>query len=162
MPIIIGSSYSPVYSVSSTLSPAAANRVHLALMNNSSSRIAVIAVSYNGILTATVTGYPLGIYLVRTNSISGGSTVSIVKLDSTYPDVQNIIAYITPTLNNTLGIIDVTAINVEDAGGITGMVKNYGNDSYKIIVNPDEGIALVQYGVSGVGLIGLTIFFEVI
>lgn len=147
-------------------SSVAANKVHLALWNGSGSRrtIRIRNITVSTETTAAVTGFQMGIRVNRiTSAPSGGTAVTIAKLDSSNPDLPaQITASTGPSV--TLGpLLMAAGINPEETGGpgYTAPLYVCREDEQCITLREGEGIAVSQYGTAGVGLVDVFVIFEV-
>jgi uncharacterized membrane protein YwzB len=149
----------PVYAVAVNASAVAASKHHLSIWNGSSSYIRILKVIVSMHITAAVTGFIMQYIMQRASAVSGGTALTIVKLDNRDPDPPSGISATTgATVTLKEAPIAIFALNPEETGGF-----NYTQfDPPKpIVVAPNEGITIQQYATAGVGLFNAVIYFSV-
>lgn len=157
----------PTYSACVVASTVAANKHHLVIFNNSTSRVIILRVLISPETTATVTGFIMGYRLIRTTTAgAGGTAITVNKMDTSDPNLpSDITVWTNPTTAPTLGpVVAVASINPEEAGGGPSNVKIYEWMFWEkpLTLRQGEGITLQQYGTAGVGLLDACAIFMVI
>jgi hypothetical protein len=109
--------------------------------------------------TATVSGYIMQYIMQRASTVSGGTALTIVKLDNRDPALPSEISAATgATVTLKEAPIAIFALNPEE----TGSQCHCQFDPPKpIVVAPSEGITIQQYATAGVGLFNAVIYFSV-
>jgi hypothetical protein len=149
----------PVYAVAVSASAVAASKHHLSIWNGSTSYIRILKIIVNMHSTATVSGYVMQYILQRASAISGGTALTIVKLDNRDPDLPSGISATTgATVTLTEAPLAIFAINPEETGGFAHIQYD---PCKPIVVAPNEGITIQQYATAGVGLFNAVIYFSV-
>ena len=149
----------PVYAVAVNASSVAANKHHLSIWNGSSRYIRILKVIVAMHSTATVSGFIMQFIMQRASAVSGGTDLTIVKLDNRDPDLPSGISSVTgATVTLKEAPIAIFTLNPEE----TGSQCHVQFDPPKpIVVAPNEGITIRQYATAGVGLFNAVIFFSV-
>jgi hypothetical protein len=149
----------PVYAVAVSASAVGASKHHLTIWNGSSSYIRILKVIVAMHSTATVSGYIMQYIMQRASVVSGGTALTIVKLDPRDPDLPSGISAVTgATVTLKEAPIAIFALNPEE----TGSFSHIQFDPPKpIVVAPNEGITIQQYATAGVGLFNAVIYFSV-
>jgi hypothetical protein len=149
----------PVYVVAVSASAVAASKHHLSIWNGSSSYIRILNVIVAMHSTATVSGFIMQFIMQRANVVSGGTALTIVKLDNRDSDLPSGISAVTgATVTLKEAPIAIFTINPEE----TGSQCHVQFDPPKpIVVAPNEGITIQQYATAGVGLFNAVIYFSV-
>jgi hypothetical protein len=149
----------PVYAVAVSASAVAASKHHLSIWNGSSSYIRILKVIVAMHSTATVSGYAMQYILQRASAVSGGTALTIVKLDNRDPDLPSGISAATgATVTLKEAPISIFALNPEETGS---QVHVQFEPPKPIVVAPSEGITIQQYATAGVGLFNAVIYFSV-
>jgi len=150
---------SPVYAVAVNASAVAASKHHLSIWNGSSSYIKIRKVIVSMHSTATVTGYIMQYILQRASAVSGGTALTIVKLDNRDPAPPSGISAVTgATVTLSEAPIAIFALNPEETGAFATIQFD---PPKPIVVAPNEGITIQQYATAGVGLFNAVIYFTV-
>lgn len=149
----------PVYAVSVSASTVSANKHHLTIWNGSTYYIRILYVIASMHTTATVTGYIMQYIMQRASAVSGGTALTIMKLDPRYPELPTgISAYTGATVTLKEAPIAIFAVNPEDTGASAYMIFK---PPVPIVIQPSEGITIQQYATAGVGLFNAVIYFSV-
>jgi hypothetical protein len=150
----------PVYVTGVEGSSVAADKHHLTIWNGSSSYIRILKVLLSMHETATVSGYVMGFFLYRADSVSGGTPANIIKLDPRDPDLpRGISAYTGATVTTIAGNrLALFALNPEETGAFCFIDFT---PPKPIVVPPNQGVTLKQYSYAGVGLFNAVIYFSV-
>jgi hypothetical protein len=149
----------PIYVVAVSASSVSASKHHLTLWNGSTSRVRVIGIIVAMHETATVSGYIMQFLVYRASAVSGGTALTIDRLDPDDPaPPSGITASTGATVTVTGAPLAIFTLNPEETGG--------GNWIYfvppkPIIVKPNTGLTIQQYGTAGVGLFNAVIYFSV-
>jgi len=149
----------PIYVVAVSASSVSASKHHLTLWNGSTSRVRVIGIIVAMHETATVSGYIMQFLVYRASAVSGGTALTIDRLDPDDPaPPSGITASTGATVTVTGQPLAIFTLNPEETGG--------GNWIYfvppkPIIVKPNTGLTIQQYGTAGVGLFNAVIYFSV-
>jgi hypothetical protein len=149
----------PVYAVSVSASSVAANKHHISLWNGSTHYLRILMVLVGIHSTAAVTGYIMQFIMQRASDVSGGTTLTITKLDNRDPDIPT---GITATTGATVTLkespIAIFTINPEETGGSSFITFK---PPKPIVIAPNEGITIRQYATAGAGLFNAVIYFSV-
>jgi hypothetical protein len=149
----------PVYAVAVNASAVAASKHHLTIWNGSSSYIRILKVLVSMHSTATVTGYIMQYIMQRASAVSGGTALTIVKLDNRDPAPPSGISAVTgATVTLSEAPIAIFALNPEETGAFATIQFE---PPKPIVVAPNEGITIQQYATAGVGLFNAVIYFSV-
>jgi len=149
----------PVYAVAVSASAVAANKHHLSIWNGSSSYIRILKVLVSTHSTAAVSGYAMQYIMQRASAVSGGTALTIVKLDGRDPDLPSGISAVTgATVTLKEAPLAIFALCPEETGAHTQVDFN---PPKPIVVAPGEGITIQQYATAGVGLFNAVIYFSV-
>jgi hypothetical protein len=149
----------PVYAVAVSASSVAASKHHISLWNGSTSYLRIIAVIVGMHSTATVSGFDMQFIMQRASAVSGGTALTIVKLDNRDPDPPSGISAATgATVTLKEAPIAIFTINPEETGGDNW---RYFTPPKPIVIAPNEGITIQQYATAGVGLFNAVIYFSV-
>jgi uncharacterized membrane protein YwzB len=149
----------PVYVVAVSASSVSANKHHLTIWNGSTYRLRVLEIVVSMHETATVSGYIMQYLVYRASAVSGGTALSIDRLDPDDPaPPSGISAYTGATVTITGIPLAIFTLNPEETGG----------DCYRdfkppkpIVVKPGTGLTIQQYATAGVGLFNAVIYFSV-
>jgi uncharacterized membrane protein YwzB len=149
----------PVYVVSVNASSVSANKHHLTIWNGSTQRIRVLEIVVSMHETATVSGYIMQYLVYRASAVSGGTALTIDKLDPDDPAPPSGISASTGATVTITGIpLVIFTLNPEETGSQCWIdfkpVK-------PIVVKPSQGLTIQQYGTAGVGLFNAVIYFSV-
>jgi len=149
----------PVYAVAVSASAVGASKHHLSIWNGSSSYIRILKVIVAMHETATVSGYIMQYIMQRASVVSGGTALTIVKLDNRDPALPSGISAATgATVTLKEAPIAIFALNPEETGAFCQIQF----DPVKpIVVAPNEGITIQQYATAGVGLFNAVVYFSV-
>lgn len=152
-------SVNPVYAVAVSASAVAASKHHLSIWNDSTSYIRILQIIVSMHTTAAVTGFIMQYILQRASAVSGGTNLTIVKLDNRN---QNLPSGISATTGATVTLkeapIAIFALNPEETGSQCHIQFDPPNP---IVVAPNEGITIQQYATAGVGLFNAVIYFTI-
>jgi hypothetical protein len=149
----------PIYVVAVSASSVAANKHHLTLWNGSGSRIRVISMIVSIHTTGAVAGFPMQFLLYRASAVSGGTQLTIDKLDPDDPDPpSNISAYTGATVTVAGAPLAIFVLNPEETGAYPWI---YFRPPKPIIVKPSQGLTIQQYGTAGAGLFNAVMYFSV-
>ena len=150
----------PVYAVAVSASAVAASKHHLSLWNGTTNTyIRILRVSPSMHSTATVSGFIMQYILQRASAVSGGTTLTIVKLDPRDPDLPSGISAATgATVTLKEAPIHIFAINPEETGAFAQIEYT---PPRPIVIAPGEGITIQQYATAGVGLFNAVVYFTV-
>jgi hypothetical protein len=149
----------PVYAVAVSASAVAASKHHLSIWNGSSSYIRILKVIVSMHNTATVSGYIMQYIMQRASAVSGGTALTIVKLDNRDPAPPSGISAATgATVTLSEAPIAIFALNPEETGAFCQIQFD---PPKPIVVAPNEGITIQQYATAGVGLFNAVIYFSV-
>jgi hypothetical protein len=140
-------------------SAVAANKHHITLWNGSTYRLRVLRILVSMHTTGTVTGYVMQFLVYRALSVSGGTQLTIDKLDPDDPNPpRGIEAYTGASVTTTGSPLVIFAVNPEDTGGQCFIDFS---PPKPIVVKPSSGLTIQQYGIAGVGLFNAVIYFSV-
>jgi hypothetical protein len=149
----------PVYAVAVSASAVAASKHHISIWNGSTSYIRILRVIVSMHETAAVSGYIMQYIMQRASAISGGTALTIVKLDPRDPDPP---AGITAATGATVTLkeapIAIFALNPEETGAFCFIDFT---PPKPIVIAPGEGITIQQYATAGVGSFNAVIYFSV-
>jgi uncharacterized membrane protein YwzB len=149
----------PVYAVAVSASAVAASKHHLSIWNGSSSYIRILEVIVSMHSTATVSGFIMQYIMQRASAVSGGTALTIVKLDNRDPDLPSGISAATgATVTLSEAPLAIFALNPEETGGFAQILFE---PPKPIVVAPSGGITVQQYATAGVGLFNAVIYFSV-
>jgi hypothetical protein len=149
----------PVYAVAVSASSVAASKHHLSIWNGSSSYIRILEVIVSMHSTATVSGYIMQYIMQRASAVSGGTALTIVKLDNRDSNLPSGISAATgATVTLKEAPIAIFALNPEETGSQCHIQFE---PPKPIVVAPSEGITIQQYATAGVGLFNAVIYFSV-
>jgi hypothetical protein len=149
----------PVYAVAVSASAVAANKHHLAIWNGSTSYIRILKVIVSCHSTATVSGFIMQYIMQRASAVSGGTALTIVKLDNRDPAPPSGISAATgATVTLKEAPLAIFALNPEETGAFPYIQFD---PPKPIVVAPSEGITIQQYATAGVGLFNAVIYFSV-
>jgi hypothetical protein len=149
----------PVYAVAVSASAVAASKHHLSIWNGSSSYIRILRVIVAMHETATVSGYIMQYIMQRASAVSGGTALTIVKLDNRDSDLPSGISAVTgATVTLKEAPIAIFALNPEETGALCQIQFD---PPKPIVVAPSEGITIQQYATAGVGLFNAVIYFSI-
>lgn len=152
----------PTYVATLIANAVGANRIHFVLFNGSDKRITIRRIVVNAEVTATVTGFQISLRLHRITAYTGGTQLAIQKHDPNDPDPTNILALSNATGITSIGILDSFTVNPEETAGQHTIERTYGvNGTKPIVIPPNGGIAIQQYGTTGVGSITIIVVFTV-
>jgi hypothetical protein len=148
----------PIYVVAVSASAVAANKHHLTLWNGSSYRVRVLEIIVSMHTTGAVTGYPMQFLVYRASAVSGGAQLAIDKLDPDDPDPRGIMAYTGATVTVIGAPLAIFALNPEETGAFCYIDFK---PPRPIIIKPNTGLTIQQYGTAGAGLFNAVIYFSV-
>jgi hypothetical protein len=149
----------PVYVVSVNASSVSANKHHLTLWNGSTYRIRVLKIVVSMHETATVSGFIMQFLVYRASAVSGGTALTIDRLDPDDPAPPSGISAYTGATVTVAGIpLVIFALNPEETGSQCWIDFK---PPKPIIVKPSQGLTIQQYGTAGVGLFNAVIYFSV-
>jgi len=149
----------PVYAVAVSASAVAASKHHLTIWNGSNSYIRILKVLVSAHSTAAVSGFIMQYIMQRASAVSGGTALTIVKLDSRDPDLPSGISAVTgATVTLKEAPLAIFTLNPEETGAFADVQFE---PPKPIVVAPDEGITIQQYATAGVGLFNAVIYFSV-
>ena len=148
----------PIYVVSVSASAVSANKHHLSIWNGSTYRVRIIGIIAGMHTTAAVTGYTMQYLAYRASSVSGGTALTIDKLD---PDDPALPAGITASTGATVTVtpppLAIFTLNPEETGGFNWI---YFTPPRPIVIKPSTGFTIQQYATAGVGLFNAVIYFS--
>jgi hypothetical protein len=148
----------PIYVVSVSASPVAASKHHLSLWNGSTYRVRIIGIIAGMHNTAAVTGYIMQFLAYRASSISGGTALTIDRLDPDDPAPPTGITSSTgATVTVTGQPLAIFTLNPEETGSQNWI---YFVPPKPIVIKPSTGFTIQQYATAGVGLFNATIYFS--
>jgi hypothetical protein len=148
-----------VYAVAVSASAVAASKHHISIWNGSTSYIRILKVVVSMHETATVSGYIMQYIMQRASAVSGGTALTIVKLDPRDQDPPNGITAATgATVTLKEAPIAIFALNPEETGAFCSIDFT---PPKPIVIAPNEGITIQQYATAGVGLFNAVIYFSV-
>jgi hypothetical protein len=149
----------PVYAVAVSASSVAASKHHLSIWNGSTSYLRILTVIVGMHSTAAVSGYIMQYIMQRASAVSGGTALTIVKLDNRDPNLPSGITAATgATVTLKEAPIAIFTLNPEETGGNSWICFI---PPRPIVVAPGEGITIQQYATAGVGLFNAVIYFSV-
>jgi uncharacterized membrane protein YwzB len=149
----------PVYVASVSASSVAASKHHLALWNGSTYRLRVLKIVVSMHSTAAVTGFIMQYLTYRALSVTGGTALTIEKLDPDDPALpSNITASTGATVTVTGSPLVIFTLNPEETGGFNWIDFT---PPKPIIVKPSTGLTIQQYATAGAGLFNASIYFSV-
>jgi hypothetical protein len=149
----------PVYAVAVSGSSVGANKHHLSIWNGSTSYIRILSIIVGMHSTATVSGYIMQYILQKASAVSGGTALTIVKLDPRDPDLPSGISAVTgATVTLKYAPLCIFCLNPEETGAYSWIQFI---PPKPIVVAPNEGITIQQYATAGVGLFNAVIYFSV-
>jgi hypothetical protein len=149
----------PVYAVAVNASAVAASKHHLTLWNGSTSYLRILAAMLSMHTTAAVTGFVMQYIMQRAGAVSGGTPLTVVKLDPRDPDPPAGLSAVTgATVTLKEAPLAIFALNPEETGGIAWMLFV---PPKPIVLQPNEGITIQQYATAGVGLFNAVMYFAV-
>jgi hypothetical protein len=109
--------------------------------------------------TAAVTGFIMQFLAYRASSVSGGTALTIDRLDPDDPALPSgITASTGATVTITGAPLAIFTINPEETGGQSWI---YFAPPKPIVIRPNTGFTIQQYATAGVGLFNATIYFSV-
>jgi hypothetical protein len=148
----------PIYVASVSASSVSANKHHLSLWNGSTYRVRIIGIMVSMHNTATVTGYIMQFLAYRASSVSGGTALTIDKLDPDDPALPSgITASTGATVTVTGAPLAIFTINPEETGSQNWI---YFEPPKPIVIKPSTGFTIQQYSTAGVGLFNAVIYFS--
>jgi hypothetical protein len=148
----------PIYVVSVSASSVAASKHHLSLWNGSTYRVRIIGIIAGMHTTAAVTGYIMQFLAYRASSVSGGTALTIDKLDPNDPDLPaGITASTGATVTVTGPPLAIFTLNPEETGSQNWI---YFTPPKPIVIRPNSGFTIQQYATAGVGLFNAVIYFS--
>ena len=149
----------PIYVVAVSASSVAASKHHLTLWNGSTQRIRVLEIVVSMHETATVSGYIMQFLVYRASAVSGGTALTIDKLDPDDPAPPSGISASTGATVTVTGTpLVIFALNPEETG--SGCFIDF-KPPKPIIVKPGTGLTIQQYATAGAGLFNAVIYFSV-
>jgi hypothetical protein len=149
----------PVYAVAVSASAVASSKHHLAIWNGSTSYLRILKVIASCHSTAAVSGYIMQYIMQRASEVSGGTALTVVKLDNRDPDLPSGISAATgATVTLKEAPIAIFALNPEETGAFSYIQYE---PPAPIIIAPSEGITIQQYATAGVGLFNAVVYFSV-
>jgi len=152
-------SVNPIYVVAVSASSVAANKHHLTLWNGSTQRVRVIGIIVGMHSTAAVTGFIMQFLVYRASAVSGGTALTIDRLDPDDPaPPSGITASTGATVTITGAPLAIFTLNPEETGAYPWI---YFVPPKPIIVKPSQGLTIQQYATAGVGLFNAVIYFSV-
>jgi hypothetical protein len=149
----------PVYAVAVSASAVVASKHHLTLWNGSTSYLRILAAMLSMHTTAAVTGFIMQYIMQRASAVSGGTALTVVKLDPRDPDPPaGILVATGATVTLKEAPLAIFALNPEETGGGAWMLFA---PPKPIVLQPNEGITIQQYATAGVGLFNAVMYFAV-
>jgi len=148
-----------IYVVTVFASSVSASKHHLTIWNGSSYYIRILSIILGIHSTAAVTGFNMAFTLYRASAVSGGTALTIMKLDPRDPNLPTgITAYTGATVTLKESPITVFVLNPEETGGQSWIDFK---PPKAIVIQPNEGITIQQYATAGAGLFNASIYFSV-
>jgi uncharacterized membrane protein YwzB len=149
----------PIYVVAVSASSVAASKHHLSIWNGSTYRLRVLEIIVGMHNTATVSGYIMQFLVYRASSVSGGTALTIDKLDPDDPALPSGITAATgATVTVTGPPLAIFTPNPEETGSQCWIDFK---PPKPIVVKPGTGLTIQQYATAGVGLFNAVIYFSV-
>lgn len=149
----------PVYVVAVSASTVAASKHHLTIWNGSTHRLRVLKIIVGMHNTAAVTGYIMQFLVYRASAVSGGTALTIDRLDPDDPALPSGITAATgATVTVTGPPLAIFTPNPEETGGIHFIDFT---PPKPIVVRPSTGLTIQQYATAGVGLFNAVVYFSV-
>ena len=149
----------PIYVVAVSASAVAASKHHLSIWNGSTYRLRVLEIIVGMHGTAAVSGYIMQFLVYRASSVSGGTALTIDKLDPDDPALPTGITAATGATVTTTGPpLAIFTPNPEETGGIHYIDFR---PPKPIVVKPSTGLTIQQYATAGVGLFNAVVYFSV-
>jgi hypothetical protein len=149
----------PVYAVAVSGSSVGASKHHLSIWNDSTSYIRILSIIVGMHTTATVSGYIMQYILQKASAVSGGTALTIVKLDPRDPNLPSGISAVTgATVTLKDAPLCIFCLNPEETGSYPWIQFI---PPKPIVVAPNEGITIQQYATAGVGLFNAVIYFSI-
>jgi hypothetical protein len=149
----------PVYAVAVSASAVAASKHHISIWNGSTSYIRILKVIVAMHETAAVSGFIMQFIMQRASAVSGGTALTIVKLDPRDPALPSGITAATgATVTLKEAPIAIFALNPEETGAVSFIAFE---PPKPIVIAPNEGITIQQYATAGAGLFNAVIYFSV-
>jgi hypothetical protein len=149
----------PIYVVAVSGSTVGANKHHITLFNGSEHRVRVLRIVVSIHTTGAVTGFTMQFVAYRVSNVSGGTQLPIGKLDPDDPDPPRGIAAFTGATATIDGApLAIFTLNPEETGG-----QHYVDfePPKPIVLRPNQGLTIQQYGTAGAGLFNAVIYFSV-
>jgi hypothetical protein len=158
--VVVPAAPEPIYVAPVSASAVAASKHHISLWNGSTSyKVKIKSIIVGMHSTATVSGYIMQFIAYRASSISGGTALTIDKLD---PDDPNLPSGISATTGSTVTVtgppLAIFTVNPEETGGFAWI---YFTPPKEIVIKPSTGFTIQQYATAGVGLFNAVIYFSV-
>jgi hypothetical protein len=149
----------PVYAVAVSASAVAASKHHLTLWNGSTSYLRILAAMPSMHSTAAVTGFVMQYIMQRASAVSGGTALTVVRLDPRDPAPPAGISAVTGATVTLKEVpLAIFTLNPEETGGIAWILFV---PPKPIVLQPNEGITIQQYATAGVGLFNAVMYFAV-
>jgi hypothetical protein len=148
----------PIYVVAVSASAVGANRHHLTLWNGSDYRIRVLRIIVSMHTTGAVTGFIMQFIVYRASAVSGGTQLAIDKLDPDDPDPRGISALTGANVTVVGSPLAIFALNPEETGGQCYIDFE---PPKPIVIKPNTGLTIQQYGTVGTGLFNAVIYFSI-
>jgi len=149
----------PVYAVAVNASAVAASKHHLSLWNGSTRYLRILAAMLSMHTTAAVTGFIMQYIMQRASAVSGGTALTIVRLDPRDPAPPSGLSATTgATVTLKEAPLAIFALNPEETGSYSWL---HFAPPKPIVLQPNEGITIQQYATAGVGLFNAAIYFAV-
>lgn len=149
----------PIYVVAVSASSVAASKHHLSIWNGSTYRLRVLEIIVGMHNTAAVSGYIMQFLVYRASAVSGGTALTIDKLDPDDPDLPTGITAATgATVTVTGSPLAIFTPNPEETGGLHYIDFR---PPKPIVVKPSTGLTIQQYATAGAGLFNAVVYFSV-
>jgi hypothetical protein len=149
----------PVYVTAVEESAVAANKHHLTIWNGSSSYIRILKVLVSMHASGAVTGFIMKYTMLRATAVSGGTVTSTTKIDARDPNPPSGFSAVTgATVTTAVGPLAIFALNPEETGGTCYIDFT---PPKPIVIAPNEGITIQQYGTAGAGNFNAVIYWSV-
>jgi uncharacterized membrane protein YwzB len=149
----------PIYVAAVSASSVAASKHHLTIWNGSTQRIRVLEIIVGMHSTATVSGFIMQFLMYRASAVSGGTALTIDRLDPDDPAPPSGISASTgATVTITGAPLAIFTLNPEETGSQCWIDFR---PPKPVVVKPSTGLTIQQYGTAGVGLFNAVMYFSV-
>jgi len=149
----------PVYVATVYDSTPSSSKHHLTIWNGSTYYIRILKIIAGMYSSAAVTGYAMRYDVWEALSVSGGTIVTINKLDPRDPDPPTkIIAYTGATVGLLGRLLATFCLNPEETGG-TAFIDL--TPPKPFVIPPNSGLTIRQYTATGAGTFTASVYFSV-